>query len=136
MSPTNALPMVVSTPLAFQNSVQSEPTMYLYLLGGLCIFLVTLVVVAKSLYRAPKGGVVKVTWKDRHSLPSLLSRIPLILLGAVLKKEGTFYPGLKDFPETHIEVGSSEYVSKMRFFGFVCPFIFNSVFLTFHVRPY
>lgn len=86
--------------------------MLVYITGAIAVALVFVALYAKSIFQPPKGGVVKVTWKDRHSLPTLWSRLPLILLGAMAKKEGRFYRGLTDFPETHIEVGTSEYACK------------------------
>jgi hypothetical protein len=90
--------------------------MLLIISATLLVVLLTIVFVIRSSFVPPKGGSVRLMWKDHHSLPSLLSRIPLILVGAIFKKEGRFYPGLKNFPETHIEVGASEYVLKRAFF--------------------
>lgn len=84
-------------------------TMILIVLGTALALVVAALFVVRSSFKPPKGGVVRLVWKDRHHLPSLVSRIPLILAGAIFKKEGTFFSGLKDFPETHIEVGASEY---------------------------
>jgi hypothetical protein len=85
--------------------------MILIILGTLLALVVATLFVLRSSIKPPKDGVVRVQWKDRSSLPSLSSRVPLVLVGALFKKEGKFYPGFKDFPETHIEIGASECVA-------------------------
>lgn len=115
--------------------ISRHVNMLLYIGGLVFVFLVAFGFYVKSLFVAPKGGVVKVHWKDRHSLPTLSSRIPLILAGALFKKEGRFYPGLADFPETHLEVGSSEYVRKTSILSSLCVFRAFLRFLTLIVRP-
>lgn len=100
-------------PTFFQSQLYA---MYVYITGTIAVALVVIAVYVRLvLFVPPKGGVVRVSWKDRHSLPSLSSRLFLILAGALVKKEGRFHPGLKDFPETHIEIGTSEYVGKNGF---------------------
>jgi len=84
--------------------------MILIVLGSIVAILVSILFSIRSTFKPPKGGVVRLLWKDSHQLPSLVSYIPLILAGAIFKNEGRFYPGLKDFPKTHIEIGASEYV--------------------------
>lgn len=89
--------------------------MYLYILGTIAVIVVTTLLVFCASIK-PSKGAIRISYKDRNSLPSLMSRIPLVLLGAMFKKEGRLYPGFKEFPETHIEIGSSEYVRNRRWF--------------------
>lgn len=83
------------------------------ILSTLAALLVATLFVLRSTIKPPKDGVVRVSWKDRHSLPSLASRVPLVLMGALFKKEGKFYSGFKDFPETHLQIGTSECVENV-----------------------
>jgi hypothetical protein len=93
------------------------------ILGTISALLVAAIFLIRSSFVPPKGGAIKLHWKDRHHLPSLLSRIPLILVGALFKKEGRFFGSLKDFPDTHIEVGASELeVGHLKRYYDVCGF--------------
>jgi len=82
--------------------------MFWIILGTVVTLVVTTLLVLRSSIKAPKDGIVRKAWANRKALPSLMSRVPHVLIGAMFKKEGRLYPGFKDFPETHFEIGSSE----------------------------